>query len=61
MPSESRSADHESEQTSASAKKAYHKPVLTEYGSISKLTRTGGSTRAEPGSPSTKRKGITCL
>jgi hypothetical protein len=32
-------------------RRAYRKPVLTEYGSISKLTRGGGSTRVEPGSP----------
>jgi hypothetical protein len=28
-------------------RKPYRRPVLTEYGSISKLTRSGGSTRAE--------------
>lgn len=31
----------------AGGRKPYHPPVLTEYGSISKLTRSGGSTRAE--------------
>jgi hypothetical protein len=28
-----------------SRRKPYRAPVLTEYGSISKLTRTGGATR----------------
>jgi hypothetical protein len=33
------------------APKPYRTPVLTEYGSISKLTRSGGSTMNEGGMP----------
>jgi hypothetical protein len=40
------------------ARKSYRKPVLTVYGSIAKLTRTGGSTRAELGVPAMR---MACL
>jgi hypothetical protein len=30
------------------AKRAYSAPRLTEYGSVAKLTQSGGSTKAEP-------------
>jgi hypothetical protein len=33
------------------ARKVYRKPALIAYGSIAKLTRTGGATRAEVGVP----------
>jgi hypothetical protein len=33
------------------ARRPYQRPVLTEYGSISKLTRSGGATRSESASP----------
>jgi len=32
-------------------RRPYQRPVLTEYGSISKLTRSGGATRSESASP----------
>lgn len=51
MANESSSRKPESERKDAPARKTYRKPVLTEYGSISKLTRGGGSTRNEPGNP----------
>jgi hypothetical protein len=35
----------------SSTPKPYRAPVLTEYGSIAKLTRSGGSTMAEGGMP----------
>jgi hypothetical protein len=37
-------------------RKPYRPPVLTEYGSISKLTRTGGSTRSEGATPVMRMK-----
>jgi hypothetical protein len=61
MTGESPSAEPERESPPAPAKKAYRKPVLTEYGSISKLTRTGGATRTELGSPRSRRKSFGCL
>ena len=33
------------------ARRPYHPPVLVEYGSIAKLTQSGGSTRSESGVP----------
>jgi hypothetical protein len=30
-------------------RKPYTKPVVREYGSIAKLTQSGGTTKAEPG------------
>ncbi|MGE3277962.1 MAG: lasso RiPP family leader peptide-containing protein [Vicinamibacterales bacterium] len=39
-------------------KRPYTRPVLTEYGSISKLTQSGGATRVESGVPSMK---MNCL
>lgn len=32
-------------------KREYRRPVLVEYGPISKLTRSGGNTRNEPSAP----------
>lgn len=32
-------------------KRQYHRPELVEYGPISKLTRSGGSTRTEATAP----------
>jgi hypothetical protein len=39
------------------AKRAYRKPKMQEYGSIAKLTQSGGSTRPEP----TTMKNTPCL
>ncbi|MGE0039651.1 MAG: lasso RiPP family leader peptide-containing protein [Vicinamibacterales bacterium] len=36
------------------SKRQYAPPVLIEYGSISKLTQSGGSTKAESGVPQMK-------
>jgi hypothetical protein len=35
----------------SSAKRQYRRPALVEYGPISKLTRSGGSTRSESLTP----------
>lgn len=40
------------------AKRAYAKPKIREYGSIAKLTQSGGSTKPEVG---TMKKGAPCL
>lgn len=42
-----------------STRRPYQRPVLTEYGSISKLTRSGGATRTESASP--RRRLMSCL
>jgi hypothetical protein len=39
-------------------KRPYAKPKIREYGSIAKLTQSGGSTKTETGSP--RRSGV-CL
>lgn len=44
---------------SSEAKKPYSAPKLTEYGSVSKLTMSGGSTWTESGVP--KKRKATCL
>jgi hypothetical protein len=43
---------------SRARKRLYAKPRIQEYGSIAKLTQSGGSTKPELG---TKMKGINCL
>lgn len=50
---------HESDDRGRGERRPYQKPVLTEYGSISKLTRSGGKTRSEGGSPKSRAMG--CL
>jgi hypothetical protein len=41
------------------ARRQYRKPLLVEYGPISKLTRSGGRTRNEPTAP--MRRVMPCL
>lgn len=48
----------ESERREPAARRLYRRPVLTVYGSIAKLTRTGGSTRFEAGVPAMR---MACL
>jgi len=50
---------HESDDRGRRDRRPYQKPVLTVYGSISKLTRSGGATRSEAGSP--KMREMVCL
>ncbi|MGE0040493.1 MAG: lasso RiPP family leader peptide-containing protein [Vicinamibacterales bacterium] len=45
-------------QPASSSKRPYVRPTLIEYGSISKLTQSGGATRVESGVPSMK---MNCL
>ena len=37
--------------SAAEGKRKYHTPILTEYGSVAKLTHSGGSTTSEGPTP----------
>ncbi|MCC7417791.1 MAG: lasso RiPP family leader peptide-containing protein [Acidobacteria bacterium] len=51
MGSRSKSPD-----AAASSRKRYATPRLQRYGSLAKLTRSGGSTRNEAGNPMMRRR-----